>query len=127
MGALVPTDVVALSLPYLRAALPDAEVSSRVTVRSKMLKIEAGGGNRSSHVIDNQRLILQSWDADEEVAFDLCADAVRLMLDLPLDPVHGSHVREVTVFGLPTEFPDPESTTPRYQATVELNIRPKEA
>lgn len=128
MAALVPADVEALAVGYLTGLMDDATVSTTVDTRDRMVRLEAIGGTRAMHVIDRLMLIVQAWDSDPDDgsvnASELCRRAVTHLLDLPDDPVHGSHVRHVEIVGQASNFPDPDTDASRYQATVEINIRP---
>ena len=122
--ALEPIDLAALVVPYLSSKMSDCTVSTRVQHRNRMVYVEQIGGNRQSHVMDSQSMIVQTYAPTAGVASKDCRDAYTWLMSMRHDPILGLQVRDVESIGLPGRFDDPESQEPRFQTTVQFNLRP---
>lgn len=124
MTTMVPVDAEALVVDYLAAKMPTYEVSTRVRDRDGAITVEQVGGVRRSPVHDHPMIVVQTWHSDEVEASEMCRLAFAHLWAIHDDTIFGDRVRAVTAVGGPQSFPDPEASCPRWQATVELNLRP---
>jgi len=122
--AMVPVDAEALVVEYLAARMPGYDVSTRLRDQSGAITIEQVGGVRRSPVHDHPLIVVQTWHDDEVEASQMCRLAFAHLWALHEDSEFGNRVRQVTSVGGPQSFPDPTAANPRWQATVELNLRP---
>lgn len=123
-NTMVPRDAEALLVEYLTAKMPTYEVSTRVRSRSGVITVEQVGSTRRSPVHDYPMMTIQTWHDSEITASEMCRTAFAHIWAMPADLVYGHIVRDVGSVGGPQSFPDPEADCPRWQATVELNLRP---
>lgn len=121
---MVPVDAEALVVEYLTALMPGYETSTRLRDRSGAITIEQVGSTRRSPIHDHPMITVQCWHADEIEASLMCRIAFAHLWALHDVAGFGDQVREVTVVGGPHSFPDPTAKHPRWQVTVELNLRP---
>ena len=88
--------------------------------------ITRAGGTRLNLILERPLLIVECWAADSVAAFDLAARACAYLgaIDDPL----GDVVLTVTPDDLssPINMPDPDTTSARYQFTVQPFARLKE-
>ena len=124
MTATVPLDAEALVIAALAARMPTYTIGTRVQHRSGMVKVEQIGGSRTGHVHDFPMIVVQTWHDSDITAGDMCRAAFAHLWDLPNDPDQTPQVRSVESVGGPQSFPDPDSTCPRWQLVVRLNVRP---
>lgn len=128
---MMTPDFEALLIEYLRGQYQalgmDAPVSTHVPGERPGLftRVQLTGGQRSQLVIALGELAIQCWGPDDVQASNLARLTESMVLDL-----HGNHsgvwVRNVSSMGGISYFPDPESTQPRYQFAVQVNVRPQE-
>lgn len=125
MTPLIPVDAEALLVEYLTAAMPSRIVATRVSQPTNMLTVEQVGSVRRTPVHDHPIMVIQAWHSDRLEASQMCREAFARIFAMPDDEVWGDRVRNVVSVGGPQAFPDPTTSTPRWQASVELNVRPQ--
>lgn len=125
MTTLVPVDAEALIVAFLKAKMPGRTVATRVSVASNMVTVEQVGSVRRTPVHDHPIIVIQTWHADRIAASQMCREAFAHIWEMPDDPVWGERIRGVVSVGGPQAFPDPTADIPRWQASVELNLRPQ--
>lgn len=86
---------------------------------------EIAGGTRTNRVTDTAHITIRTWAGDEVTTSELCRRAYALLLAVPRSDEFGDRVRRAVSVGGPVSYPDPESRSPRYQATVEWHLRPE--
>lgn len=82
-----------------------------------------GGAGRVNLVTDDAQLTFECWGPDEESAADVARLARAHMHAAAGEMVGPAYVRKVFDVGGPSNFPDPESDSPRYQFTVGVQLR----
>jgi hypothetical protein len=82
-----------------------------------------GGPGRIDLVTDDAQLTFECWAATEGAASDIARLAHAHMHAAAGETVAGAFIRKVTDIGGPSNFPDPESDSPRYQFTVGVRLR----
>lgn len=122
--ALMPHDVATIVVAYLSAKMPDCSVTTRIESRNRSVRVQAAGGSRSDHVLDAALVVIQTYDPDSVQAAEDCGVAFQHLLSIRTDAEHGRYVRHVEGLGLPGDIGDPLTDEPRYQATVQLHLRP---
>lgn len=122
--AMVPVDAEALVVEYLTARMPTYEASTRLRAQSGVITVEQVGGVRRSPIHDHPLITVQTWHEDEVEASEMCRIAFAHLWAIHEDSEFGDRVRSVVSVGGPQSFPDPTAAVPRWQTTVELNLRP---
>ena len=129
MSVVAFPDVETLGVAYLTAGLAahgePVKVSTKVPNPrpAKLVRVTRTGGVADYPGQDHPRVTVECWAADGPAAFALARLARALMWALPADETHGRDVRKVSEVGGPAFYPDPATTSPRYQFTVELHVR----
>ena len=125
-------DAEELAVAYLTDELdrrrPGVHVATRTPTsrEPEMVKVTRTGGLRRDMVTDTPQLTFECWAASDSDAYDLARLVRALIWALPGRGTHGRYVRHVDEIGGPTYFEDPDTTSPRYQLTVELSTRGSE-
>jgi len=124
MTTLTFPDVEALVVAYLESRV-EARVATRVPDPrpSTFVRVTRVGGGRRDLVTDLPMVLVEAWAPDGPAAQhlgQLCRDAV---FDLEQTSHGGAWVRNVSEIGGLQAFPDPLTDNPRYQFTVQLQIR----
>lgn len=89
---------------------------------SKLVTITtAPTGDGKNLVLSPRRLIIQVYNADEIVAGELAETVCAELKSARY--VQGNGLRNVTVVGTPARFDDPDTSTPRFQMTVDVLLR----
>lgn len=106
-----PVDIEGRAIAAL-APLPEP-VSTRVPAPrpAAFVRVTRVGGNRRNLVQGEPILLVECWAATSVAAFDLAARAWDL---IDRDVSWSASLSE------PVSFPDPDSTSPRYQFTASL-------
>ena len=136
MSVTVFPDQVALTTDYLNQHLPhalaavgpdgDVVVSSQVPVDRPplLVRVQDSGGQLRDVAHETALLAVQCWAPTDVAATDLARAVTGLLRAWPTDPTSGRQVTVVTC-SRPYFFPDPDTSNPRYQATVEVTCRPE--
>lgn len=137
--AVVFPDQVALTIAYLNHRLPDAlaalgleagglRVCSQVPTDREavplLVRVQDTGGRLRDVAHETALMAVQCWAASDQAAADLARATTALLRAWPTDPDHHSEVTTVTC-ARAAFYPDPDTTTPRYQATCEVTCRPE--
>lgn len=138
MPAIFP-DQVALTITYLTRRLPAAlkamdmdagglRVCSQVPTDREavplLVRVQDAGGRLRDVAHETALMAVQCWAVSDQEAADLARAVTALLRAWPADPDHGCQVTTVTC-ARPAFYPDPDTTTPRYQATCEVTCRPE--
>lgn len=117
-------DAVFVVIQYLRAALGDTPVYSRVPESrpAQFVRVERLGGLRSSLVTDRPRIDVECWADSEEAAEALMSRSRAHVLAM------AGKRGETTVYNVaevsgPMWLPDSTSGQPRYSFAVEFSTR----
>jgi hypothetical protein len=81
------------------------------------------GGVRGRWVTDEPMVTVEAWAPDRSDAYRACADACTELQRLVGEVTDGVTVYRVAETSGPANLPDPESTMPRYTATVLVRVR----
>lgn len=134
MGEILLTpDVEAAYQSFLRTSLAargwTVKVASTVpTTRPEhMVKVTLTGGNTRNQVSHEAQVTVECWAPDSVKASDLARLCHALTGSMAGAIFSGVWVRAVRLVGGPTFFPDPDTSTPRYQFTARLDVRPAAA
>ena len=119
----VSPDVEALCVAILRQAMPEAEVRTKYT-GGQQIRVSLAGGPRQNMVVDRPMVTVQSWAPDSVTALEQARLAHAHLWAAAGAEHAGVWVRTVRDTGGLTFYPDPDTDDPRYQFTVELNLRP---
>lgn len=122
MPALAPPDVEKAFVAYLNAALTPS-VSTRVPNPrpASFVRVQVIGGDTIGPALDAPRLLVECWGSDQGAAWTLARQAWALV-----SAARAAWVGDVWVSGLtvsrPVNFPDPDTSSPRYQFTADLRV-----
>lgn len=122
--AIVFPDVEALLVRYLPPLLgvgastrvPNPRPDSFVVVRRV-------GGTRPNVITDVPVVVVECWAKTDVAASDLARLARAYVGALAQSDVGGDYVRRVREVAGPQSYPDPASSSPRYQMTVQIDTR----
>lgn len=127
-----PLDLEAILVDYLTARYADLDITAEVGTivpdprpDTGFTKVELLGGGRPNVATDRVNVALQSWMPQKPDASDLSRMTFALVWALPADDTFGVMVRKVATIGGVSFFPDPDSSLPRYQASVAIDVRPE--
>ncbi|WP_424807658.1 hypothetical protein [Rhodococcus sp. 27YEA15] len=110
---------------YLFDRLGDGTpVSTRVPVPrpSRFVTARAAGGGDRNLVLSSRMVIFQCWDDDDDGARRLSERAFSILKAAQRDREEPA-IRQVTTIGAPQSFPDPDTSMPRHQFTLQFDIR----
>lgn len=113
------------AVAWLNAHLGGVHASTRVPADrpAELVKVTRTGGSDLNLVTELVQLTFECWAADEVRASEICRQVKALVRAMAGETVTGIFIRSVRTVGGVVDFPDPESTSPRYQYTAELNCR----
>ncbi|MFC9769513.1 hypothetical protein [Rhodococcus jostii] len=124
-------DILAAATAFLNAEFAARGDTARAATKvpktrpARYVRLDLGGGIERNRITGEPLLIIQASAADEPAAYALCELARALIRSMPeRDTIAGASVMGCTSSSLPVPFPDPDLSTPRYQATVGLLISP---
>lgn len=126
----VPADVKALAYMVLSEWFPNTSVSGLFpgdddkSMVLPHLGFEIAGGRRLNRITDMTHITIRAWAESEEDASALCRRAYAVLMAAPEIPEYEDRVRKSESVGGPVPYPDPNARVPRYQATVEWQLRP---
>lgn len=127
---LVTPDVEAVYQSYLRTSLAargwTAKVASVVpaTRPEFMVKVTLTGGSVRNQISHEVQLTVECWAADSLKASELARLCHALTIAMQGAVFSGVWVRAARPVSNPASFPDPDTSTPRYQFTTRLDVRP---
>lgn len=127
---LIPPDVEAVYQSYLRTSLAargwTVKVASTVpaTRPQYMVKVTLTGGSTRSQISHEAQLTVECWADDSVKASELSRLCHGLTIAMQGAVFSGVWVRAARPVSGPTFFPDPDTSTPRYQFTTRLDVRP---
>jgi hypothetical protein len=124
--AFPPADAVVVGyLSEQLAALGDsATVATKIPSPrpTRLVRITAsGGGGTLRTVLSARTVIVQCWEATEPDAGELAETCFGLLTWAWRNDAGA--IRSASVVGAPASFPDPDTSLPRYQFTLSLDIR----
>ena len=107
----------------LEGRLDDVHVGTKVpkTRPDTYVRLSRAGGPRRDLVTDMPMVIFECYAVSEPDAEDLAEQCRRIVHAEPYSA--DSPIRRVVETGGPVNFPDPDTSLPRYQFTVQLNVR----
>lgn len=117
-------DAEALAVSYLKSVM-DAKVSTKVPSPrpDKFIRVVRTGGIRTRINADYPQLTFECWATTETDASNLCREARAYVFAMEQESINGTWVYRVTDVGGPSFFPDPQTNTPRYQFTVQVETK----
>lgn len=125
---VVAPDAEAVLVAHLRDVLTDADVRTKVPnprPAGALVKVTQVGGQRWSLVAFSAMLTFECWAPDDVTASDLCRLVYAQVWAMPGQDFNDVWIyRCVDVAGV-AAFPDPDTGNPRYQCTVQLDMRGK--
>lgn len=127
MDILVPADAEQAVYDLLSArfanvgAVPQGDVDGRMLL--PFVGYEITGGSRRNMVTDAVLVMIRCYAKKRIDASDLCREAYGVLM--AEDRNSDGPVRRTTSVGHPVFYPDANSKTPRYQASVQWQLRPE--
>ena len=127
MDILVPADAeqyvydLLTSHGHTVGATPQGDVDG--SMRLPFVSYEITGGSRRNMVTDAVLVMIRCYAAKRADASDLCREAYGILMSEQYRP--DGKVRKSTSVGHPVFYPDGQSKTYRYQATVQWQLRPE--
>ena len=127
MDILIPADAEQYVYELLKAqglsvgATPQGGTGG--TMSLPFVSYEITGGSRRNMVTDAVLVMVRCYAEKRSDASDLCRQAYGLLMSEQYRP--DGKVRKSTSVGHPVYYPDRESNTPRYQASVQWQLRPE--
>ena len=127
MDILVPADAeqyvydLLTSHGHTVGATPQGDVDG--SMRLPFVSYEITGGSRRNMVTDAVLVMIRCYAAKRADASDLCREAYGILMSEQYRP--GGKVRKSTSVGHPVFYPDGQSKTSRYQASVQWQLRPE--
>lgn len=123
--AVIFPDIEALLVAHLKPLVAPAPVVTRVpaTRPAVFLKLTRVGGPRRDLITDRPMVVFEAWATDRAAASDLGRRAEAYVFALAQTEHPLGYVRAVGEVGGLQWFPDPESGTPRFQFTAQLDTR----
>lgn len=117
-------DVEALLVRVL-PALVGVDVSTRVPNPrpDSFVRVKRVGGGRRDYVTEEPLVVVECWALTEPAASALGRLTQAHVFALAQTSDGGDYVRAVREVGGLQAFPDPTSSTPRYQFTVQMQTR----
>src|SRR5690606_2023527 len=127
MDILIPADAEQYVYDLLTAngyavgATPQSD--STGSMRLPFVSYEITGGSRRNMVTDAVLVMVRCYAADRADASDMCREVYGVLMAEQYRP--GGKVRKSTSVGHPVFYPDSNSKIPRYQASVQWQLRPE--
>lgn len=127
MDVLVPADFEQAVYDYLSARFPNVGTTQQGTPSGSavlpFVAYELTGGSRRNMVTDSVLVMIRCYADTRDETSRLCREAYAHLLSAMYDP--GSRVRKAKSVGHPIYYPDVEDKAPRYQASVQWQLRPE--
>lgn len=111
-------DAEGLVISYLNSRL-DASVSTKFR-EGRHVRVSRAGGPEMNRVMDQPMLTIGCYD-DSTVSAAGLAQTTRALLKE--SPQHVDFIRGYSETGGPMSFPDPDTALPRYQFTIQLQVK----
>ena len=127
MDVLIPADAEQYVYDLLTAhghtvgATPQGDAGG--AMRLPFVSYEITGGSRRNMVTDAVLVMVRCYAAKRADASDLCREVYGILMSEQYRP--DGKVRKSTSVGHPVFYPDGQSKTYRYQATVQWQLRPE--
>lgn len=128
MDVLIPADAEQIVYDRLTAALnatvgatPQGDTDGPMGL--PFVSYEITGGSRRNVVTDAVLVMVRCYAEKRADASDLCRHAYGVLMAEQYRP--DGKVRKSTSVGHPVFYPDAESKIPRYQASVQWQLRPE--
>lgn len=123
--AVIFPNVEKLLVAYLGPLLAPVRVVTKVpaTRPETFVLLTRVGGPRRDRVTDKPMVVFEAWAKTEGDAGDLGARVAAHVYALEQTEHPLGYVRAVSEIGGLQRFPDPESGTPRYQFTAQLQTK----
>lgn len=126
MHILVPADIEQVVYDLLKSRYPNVGAIPRGDSNQEMVLpfvgYEITGGSRRNMVTDAALIMVRCYAKKRVDASDLGREVYAVLM---AEQYSGGPVRKATSVGHPVFYPDAESKTPRYQATVQWQLRPE--
>ena len=127
MDVLIPADAeqyvydLLTERGYKVGPTPQGDADRRISL--PFVAYEITGGSRRNMVTDAVLVMVRCYDVSRETASTLCREVYGVLMSEQYQP--DGKVRKSTSVGHPVYYPDRESNTPRYQASVQWQLRPE--
>lgn len=127
MEILAPADAEQIVYDLLTArgltvgATPQGDAGG--AMRLPFVSYEITGGSRRNMVTDAVLVMVRCYAVKRADASDMCREVYGVLMAEQYRP--GGKVRKSTSVGHPVFYPDSNSKTPRYQASVQWQLRPE--
>lgn len=118
-------DAEALAVTYLKSKIAGVSVSTKIPEPrpAKLIKVTRLGGSKLRLNADSPLLAFECWGATSVEASELCRQARAYVDAMAGESVNGVWVFKVREVGGPAFFPDPDTTLPRYQFSVAIDMK----
>lgn len=118
-------DLEAAARVWLNPRLSPVKVATEVpsTRPDELVKVSLTGGFEPNPVTEWSQLTFECWAKDSVRASEICRLVKAHLKAMAGETVVGVFVRRVRTVGNPVSFPDPETASPRYQYTAEIQHR----
>lgn len=118
-------DAEAVVIGYLKTKIAGVYISTKVPSPRpvKLIKVTRLGGSKLRLNADSPLLAFECWAATSVEAFELCRLARAYVDAMAGENVGGTWVFKVQEVGGPAYFPDPDTTSPRYQFSVVIDMK----
>jgi hypothetical protein len=122
---IVFPDAEALAITWLTGKIDTVVTYTKVPDPrpDELIKVTTTGGHRLDLAYREAQLTFECWAEDNVRASEIARAAHAHMHAAAGETVDGAYVRKVVGIGGPVNFPDPESTSARYQFTVGVHCR----
>lgn len=90
---------------------------------SEFVRLRRVGGTRRDLVTESALVVFECWADDTVAASDLGRLTLAHVHEMPDVEVAGAVIRRVVEVGGLQEYPDPETGSPRYQFTVQIDTK----
>lgn len=124
-------DLASVVVAFLKAEFTSRGETAKVGTKvpnpmpARVVRVDLASGSERNRITADPVVIVQAYAATEPAAHALCEltrALVRSMPERELTP--GATIHSCTGTSTPVPFPDPDISTPRYQATVQLLVGP---
>lgn len=127
MEIVVPVDAEQAVYDTLSARFPNVGATPQGdadgAMRLPFVSYEITGGSRRNMVTDAVLVMVRCYAAKRVDASELCREVYGVLMAEQFNPT--GRVRKSTSVGHPVFYPDGNSKTPRYQASVQWQLRPE--
>ena len=116
-----PPDVKALFIQHLPDVVAVPVVSKRPDdgTRKFVRVVGTGGPGRSDRILQTVQITVDSYAPSTGAAYELAADVDAWVHSLPAS---GLPIGMIPWATTPSEYPDPDTGSPRYTATYQLTV-----